>query len=341
MNKCIIVTGGSGFIGSAVIRLLLAETDFAVVNIDKLTYAVNPMALHSVQANNRYIFCQLDICQTDELHKIFAQYQPCFVINLAAESHVDRSISGAAPFIQTNIVGTFSLLQAGLQYWRALNLEEQSSFRFLHVSTDEVFGDIPSSAAAATELSRYEPSSPYSASKAASDHLVFAWWRTYKLPVLITHCTNNYGPYQHTEKFIPLIINRALNGLPIPIYGDGLQIRDWLYVDDHVRALIAVLQSGEIGQRYNISANNQLTNLQVVHTICSILNQTATKNVIAAFDYHTLIEFVEDRPGHDRRYALNAEKIQQLSWRAVTDFPKGIEKTIDFYLKQSCQNSSS
>ncbi|MDP5460124.1 dTDP-glucose 4,6-dehydratase [Alishewanella sp. SMS8] len=333
MNKCVFVTGGSGFIGSAVVRLLLATTDFTIVNIDKLSYAANPLALKTAEQHPRYVFKQLDIIDEAQLHLLFAEYQPQYVIHLAAESHVDRSINIAAPFIQSNIVGTFSLLEACRKYWAQLPVLQQQVFRLLHVSTDEVYGDIPLNAHAATEQSAYHPSSPYSASKAASDHLVQAWQRTYGLPVLISHCTNNYGPFQHQEKLIPLVINRALEGQPLPIYGDGQQIRDWLFVEDHAKALLTVLQKGTVGESYNISANNQLTNLEVVSIICHELDKLIPASKMGINHYNELITFVADRPGHDRRYALDATKItQQLGWQPSTNFAEGIVKTITAYL---------
>ncbi|WP_445427667.1 dTDP-glucose 4,6-dehydratase [Alishewanella sp. HL-SH05] len=333
MNKCVFVTGGSGFIGSTVVRLLLATTDFTIVNIDKLSYAANPLALKAVEGDCRYRFKQQDIVDELELHSLFTQYQPQYVMHLAAESHVDRSINSAAPFIQSNIVGTFSLLEACRKYWAQLSIQQQQMFRLLHVSTDEVYGDIPLAANAATEQTAYHPSSPYSASKAASDHLVQAWQRTYGLPVLITHCTNNYGPFQHQEKLIPLVINRALEGQPLPIYGDGQQIRDWLFVEDHAKALLTVLQKGTVGESYNISANNQLTNLEVVSIICHELDKLIPASKMGINHYNELITFVVDRPGHDRRYALDATKItQQLGWQPSTNFAEGIVKTISAYL---------
>jgi len=330
MNECVFVTGGSGFIGSAVIRHLLATTSLRIVNIDKLTYAVHSEALANVQAHPRYAFYQQDIADETALSVLFAQYQPRYVMHLAAESHVDRSIDSAQPFIYSNIVGTFSLLEATRKYWLSLHTPEQRLFRFLHVSTDEVFGDLAEGVPAADERNRYAPSSPYSASKAASDHLVMAWSRTYNLPVLMTHCTNNYGPYQHSEKLIPLVIERALHGQPIPIYGNGLQIRDWLFVEDHAKALVTVLFKGHIGENYNIGANNPLSNLAVVHHICDTLALLVPRNGEC---YKNLITFVTDRPGHDKRYALNCNKIQQcLSWQATTPFDKGMDITIRFYI---------
>jgi len=330
MNECVFVTGGSGFIGSAVIRHLLATTALRVINIDKLTYAVHSQALASVQGHPRYAFYQHDIADEAALSVLFAQYQPRYVLHLAAESHVDRSINSALPFIHSNIVGTFSLLEAIRKYWLSLASHEQGLFRFLHVSTDEVFGDLDEGVPAADEHHRYLPSSPYSASKAASDHLVMAWSRTYNLPALITHCTNNYGPYQHREKLIPLAIERALNGQPIPIYGNGLQIRDWLFVEDHAKALVTVLFKGQIGESYNIGANNPRSNLAVVHHICDTLTLLVpTKDT----PYKNLITFVTDRPGHDKRYALNSDKIQrQLNWHAATPFDEGMAITIRFYI---------
>ena len=333
MNKCVLVTGGSGFIGSALIRLLLQATDWLVVNVDKLTYAASPNALASAAGHPRYRFYQQDICDTAALSAIFALHQPHAVMHLAAESHVDNSIQSALPFMQSNIIGTFSLLEASRAYFAGLTAAQQQAFRFLHVSTDEVYGDLPVSAAPLTEEANYQPSSPYSASKAASDHLVFAWQRTYGLPVLMTHCTNNYGPFQHAEKLIPLMISRALQQQALPVYGDGQQIRDWLYVDDHAQALLKVLTSGSVGERYNVSGNNQLTNLTVVHTLCELLDELASAQRGNLTSYKQLIQFVTDRPGHDRRYALNSNKLQrELQWQAQTRFADGLRHTLLSYL---------
>ncbi|MCE9680073.1 dTDP-glucose 4,6-dehydratase [Shewanella sp. AS1] len=331
----ILVTGGAGFIGSAVIRYIIEHTQDSVVNLDKLTYAGNLAALAVIEHSPKYWFERVDICDRAELDRIFSQYQPDAVMHLAAESHVDRSISGPADFIQTNIVGTYQLLEAAREYWQALSEDAKSAFRFHHISTDEVFGDLPhpddglQALPQFTECSSYAPSSPYSASKASSDHLVRAWQRTYGLPVLVTNCSNNYGPYQFPEKLIPLVILNALAGKTLPVYGNGTQIRDWLYVDDHVRALYKVLTQGQVGETYNIGGHNEKRNLEVVQAICRILDELVPQDT----SYAELIEFVTDRQGHDRRYAIDASKIgRELGWQPLETFETGLRKTVEWYL---------
>ncbi|WP_027852948.1 dTDP-glucose 4,6-dehydratase [Marinobacterium litorale] len=327
----LLITGGSGFIGSALVRYLIDHTDHEVCNIDKLTYAGNPDSLRSVQDNNRYWFERMDICDTAALTALFGTYRPTAVIHLAAESHVDRSIEGPADFITTNLVGTCSLLEAARLYWSELPGQAQSRFRFHHVSTDEVYGDLDGTKALFTEESPYRPSSPYSASKAGSDHLVRAWYRTFGLPVLVTNCSNNYGPYQFPEKLIPHILLSAMAEKDLPVYGDGQQIRDWLYVDDHVRGLIKVLEEGKVGETYNIGGLNEKTNLEVVETLCELLD--ARQPLAGGRLYRDLITFVQDRPGHDRRYAVDAGKITgELGWQPQETFESGLAKTLDWYL---------
>lgn len=332
----ILVTGGAGFIGSAVIRHIMIDTQDSVVNLDKLTYAGNLESLSSVSENQRYAFEQVDICDADELERIFTEHQPDVVMHLAAESHVDRSIDGPAKFIQTNIIGTYTLLEAARTYWNGLDAERQQAFRFHHISTDEVYGDLPhpSEQEGANkylfiETTAYQPSSPYSASKASSDHLVRAWLRTYGFPTLITNCSNNYGPYHFPEKLIPLVILNALEGKPLPIYGKGDQIRDWLYVEDHALALYKVATEGRVGETYNIGGHNEKQNLEVVQTICKILDEI----VPTSSSYDSLITYVTDRPGHDRRYAIDASKIEkELGWSPKETFESGIRKTVQWYL---------
>jgi dTDP-glucose 4,6-dehydratase len=322
----IFVTGGAGFIGSTLIKYLINNTQYNIVNIDKLTYASNLDGLDSVADSNRYYFEQVDICDALALQKLFEKYQPDAVMNLAAESHVDRSIDGAAPFIKTNIVGTFTLLEAARAYW---NEGQKNDFKFHHISTDEVFGDLEKNDPAFTEKTSYAPSSPYSASKASSDHLVRAWGRTYGLPTLVTNCSNNYGPYHHPEKLIPHIILNAIHGKPLPIYGDGTNIRDWLYVEDHARALTAVIEQGAIDETYNIGGNTERKNIEVVHMICDLLNEMRP----IEGNYRDQIEFVKDRPGHDRRYAINASKIEkELGFTPTETFETGLRKTVQWYL---------
>lgn len=346
----ILVTGGAGFIGSAVVRHIIQNTQDSVLNADKLTYAGNLESLASVSNHGRYSFAQIDICDRTALDKIFAQYQPDAVMHLAAESHVDRSIDGPAEFIQTNIVGTYTLLEAARAYWSQLHADRKASFRFHHISTDEVYGDLPHpsdadmSAAHSvlplfTEKTAYAPSSPYSASKASSDHLVRAWHRTYGFPVIVTNCSNNYGPYHFPEKLIPLIILNALEGKTLPIYGTGDQIRDWLYVEDHARALYTVITVGKIGETYNIGGNNEKQNLEVVHTICEILDELRPLPTQAS--YKDQITHVPDRPGHDRRYAIDASKIErELGWTPQETFMTGMRKTVHWYLNNQdwCQH---
>lgn len=327
----ILVTGGAGFIGSAVIRHIINETQDNVINLDKLTYAGNLESLISVNDSQRYVFEQIDICNVDELNRVFAEHQPDAVMHLAAESHVDRSIDGPAEFITTNIVGTYTLLEAARQYWQSLGEAEKSQFKFHHISTDEVYGDLEGTTDLFTESTPYAPSSPYSASKASSDHLVRAWQRTYGLPTIITNCSNNYGPYHFPEKLIPLVILNALDGKPLPIYGKGDQIRDWLFVDDHARALYKVITEGKVGETYNIGGHNEKQNIEVVKTICQILDELQPKVDTQA--YESLITFVKDRPGHDLRYAIDASKIdKELNWTPDESFESGIRKTVEWYL---------
>ena len=329
----ILVTGGAGFIGSAVVRQLINTTTHSVVNLDKLTYAGNLDSLPGVIESGRYIHKGVDICDCEALTKIFEQYQPTCVMHLAAESHVDRSIDGPAEFIDTNITGTFNLLETARKYYSDLRIAEQRQFRFHHISTDEVFGDLEGTDDLFTEQTPYSPSSPYSASKAASDHLVRAWGRTYGLPVIITNCSNNYGPYHFPEKLIPHMILNAIRGKPLPIYGDGLQIRDWLYVEDHAKALIKVVTEGKIGDTYNIGGHNEKTNLEVVESICNLLEELAPDKPLGLHKYQDLITFVKDRPGHDARYAIDASKIErELGWVPEQTFDSGLRKTVKWYL---------
>jgi len=329
-GQTIFVTGGAGFIGSAVVRHLLDNSDAFVFNIDKLSYASNLSSIpQAANPNLRYGFARVDICEGPALRTLFEKYQPHAVINLAAESHVDRSIDGPAEFMQTNIIGTFTLLQEALRYWRRLEAGRRASFRFLHVSTDEVYGSLGEDGLF-TESSIYSPNSPYAASKASSDHLVRAWHRTYELPTIITNCSNNYGPYQFPEKLIPHVLIKGLAQSELPVYGDGLNIRDWLYVEDHAKALTTVVEHGRIGNTYNIGGRNERTNLQVVKTICDLLDEMQPS---PDGSYHKLISFVADRPGHDRRYAIDASKLErELGWRASEDFESGLKKTVKWYL---------
>jgi len=336
-----LITGGAGFIGSAVIRHLIQNLNQQVINVDKLTYAGNLESLETVSNSPLYTFEQVDVCDKEELQRVFNQYQPDKIMHLAAESHVDRSIDGPAEFIQTNIVGTYNLLDISKQYWNNLPEQRKSTFRFHHISTDEVYGDLHGTDELFTEETPYAPSSPYSASKASSDHLVRAWYRTYNFPIVITNCSNNYGPYQFPEKLIPLVILNAISGKPLPIYGKGDQIRDWLHVEDHAKALIKVIQEGEIGETYNIGGHNEKTNLQVVQTICDILEKIHPPTHITPNTYHDLITFVEDRPGHDVRYAIDASKIDnKLGWKPKETFETGIKKTVQWYLDNNkwCDN---
>ena len=332
----ILVTGGAGFIGSAVIRYLIHSTEHQVVNVDALTYAGNLGSLDSVADSPRYVFEHADICDTEAMARIFTEHQPDAVMHLAAESHVDRSIHGPAAFLQTNLMGTGVLLEAARAYRDTLPAERQTAFRFHHVSTDEVYGDLEGPEDLFTEETPYAPSSPYSASKAGSDHLVRAWHRTFGLPIVITNCSNNYGPYHFPEKLIPLIILNARAGKPLPIYGDGQQVRDWLYVDDHARALVTVLERGEVGETYNIGGHNEWTNLAVVEAICELLEELAPEKPAEVANYRDLIAFVKDRPGHDLRYAIDAGKIErELGWKPQETFESGLRKTVQWYLENS------
>lgn len=340
MSKTIFVTGGAGFIGSALVRFLINETEHTVVNFDKLTYAGNLESLRSVENSARYHFVQGDICDHDTVTAVFAQYQPDFIMHLAAESHVDRSIDGPGEFIQTNVVGTYELLEAARSYYAMLVDDKKTNFRFHHISTDEVYGDLGETGLF-TEETSYEPSSPYSASKAASDHLVRAWHRTYQLPVVLTNCSNNYGPYHFPEKLVPLIILNALEGKQLPVYGDGKQVRDWLFVEDHARALFKVVSEGKLGDTYNIGGFNEKQNIEVVTTICNHLNDLIKDKPANLTDFKELITFVSDRPGHDVRYAIDATKInKELGWHPEETFESGILKTIQWYLDNQvwCKN---
>lgn len=329
----ILITGGAGFIGSALIRHLITHTDHHVLNLDKLTYAGNLESLASIASNTRYEFVQADIVDQAAVSAVLARFQPQAIMHLAAESHVDRSIDGPAAFIQTNIVGTYSLLEATRAYWSALPADERAAFRFHHISTDEVYGDLHGADELFTETTPYAPSSPYSASKAASDHLVRAWQRTYGLPVLLTNCSNNYGPFHFPEKLIPLVILNALAGKPLPVYGNGLQVRDWLYVEDHARALLKVVSEGAVGETYNIGGHNEQTNLDVVRSICALLDELAPQHPAGVARYADLITFVQDRPGHDLRYAIDAGKIaRELGWTPAETFQTGLRKTVQWYL---------
>ena len=330
-NKNILVTGGAGFIGSAVIRYLINETNNNVLNIDKLTYAGNLESLDTISSNPRYQFLHADICDKVAMTKAFDDFEPDIVMHLAAESHVDRSIDGPMDFIQTNIIGTYNLLDVARNYWQNLTEDKKTSFRFHHISTDEVYGDLEGTDDLFTEATPYSPSSPYSASKASSDHLVRAWHRTYGLPVVVTNCSNNYGPYHFPEKLIPLVILNALDGKPLPVYGDGKQIRDWLYVEDHARALYLVATTAKVGETYNIGGHNEKQNIDVVKTICTILDNIKPRT--DGQSYAQQITFVKDRPGHDLRYAIDASKInKELGWQPQETFESGIQKTVEWYL---------
>ncbi|MBD1580962.1 dTDP-glucose 4,6-dehydratase [Pseudoalteromonas sp. S16_S37] len=329
----IMVTGGAGFIGSAVVRTIVNATEHEVINVDKLTYAGNLESLESVSASERYTFEQADICSLASMQRIFSEYQPDIVMHLAAESHVDRSIDGPSDFIQTNIIGTYTLLEAARMHFNQLSDEKKQAFRFHHISTDEVYGDLADSGELFTENTAYDPSSPYSASKASSDHLVRAWHRTYGLPTVITNCSNNYGPYHFPEKLIPLMILNALEGKPLPVYGDGQQIRDWLYVEDHAKALVLVATQGQLGETYNIGGLNEKTNLEVVTTICELLQELQPNLPKGIGHYKELITFVADRPGHDLRYAIDASKLErELGWKPEETFESGLKKTVEWFL---------
>jgi len=337
--KTILVTGGAGFIGSAVIRHIIDETEHKVVNVDKLTYAGNLESLKDISSDSRHQFEQVDICDSNEIKRVFEQYQPDIIMHLAAESHVDRSIDGPGDFIQTNIVGTYTLLEQARVYWSGLDFAKKEKFRFHHISTDEVYGDLPhpdgnnKDLPLFTETTAYEPSSPYSASKASSDHLVRSWQRTYGLPTVITNCSNNYGPYHFPEKLIPLIILNALEGKPLPVYGKGNQIRDWLYVEDHARALVLVATQGQIAETYNIGGHNEKQNIEVVNTICELLEELVPTKPAGIEKYKDLITYVQDRAGHDLRYAIDASKIHKaLGWKPQESFESGIRKTVQWYL---------
>lgn len=331
----ILITGGAGFIGSAVIRYIIENTQDSIVNVDKLTYAANLLSLQSLESNPRYCFEHVDICERKELARVFEQHQPNVVMHLAAESHVDRSIEGATAFIQTNIMGTYALLETARSYWDRLNGEKKAAFRFLHISTDEVYGDLENKEDLFTEKSPYKPSSPYSASKASSDHLVQAWHRTYDLPAIITHSSNNYGFFQYPEKLIPLMILNALKGKSLPVYGDGLQIRDWLFVEDHAKALYKVLKEGKVGETYNIGGNCEKANIEIVRTICTLLEELVPNKPAGIQKYEDLITYVKDRPGHDVRYAIDATKIQnELGWQPQENFESGLRKTVEWYVNR-------
>ena len=342
----ILVTGGAGFIGSEVVRYIIEETMGSVINVDKLTYAGNLNNLSGIHNSTRYSFEQVDICNFAELEDVFIRHKPDAIMHLAAESHVDRSIDGPGAFVKTNILGTYSLLEAARQYWLALDKQSKLNFRFHHISTDEVYGDLEGENDLFTEMTPYQPSSPYSASKASSDHLVRAWFRTYGFPVLITNCSNNYGPYQFPEKLIPLVILNALEGKTLPIFGKGDQVRDWLYVQDHAKALYKVISKGEVGETYNIGGHNEKRNIDVVKIICSILDElvpvsenqvlygSSGNQLNSTSSYSELITFVKDRPGHDARYAIDASKIEkELGWTPAETFESGLRKTVNWYLE--------
>ena len=330
-----IVTGGAGFIGSALVKKLIKSLKCEVMVIDSLTYASQMPSLQEVLENKLFSFSETDICDTKSLMEIYAIFQPDFVFNLAAETHVDRSIDSPELFLKTNVMGTYSLLDVSLKFWRDLDATSKRKFRFLHISTDEVFGDLKENEPPFKETNNYHPSSPYSASKASSDHLVRAWYKTYNLPVLLSNCSNNYGPFQFYEKLIPLMIIKALRGEKLPIYGTGMQVRDWLYVEDHADALIKIIQEGKVGESYNIGASCEKTNLQVVKEICRILDEIKPSKPGNITSYKELISFVDDRPGHDLRYAINSDKIKkELNWKASEDFESGLRKTVEWYLEK-------
>lgn len=336
----VLVTGGAGFIGSAVVRHLIKDKEYQVVNVDKLTYAGNLESLYEVDQSSLYSFEQVDICDQAQINRIFVEHRPDYVMHLAAESHVDRSIDVPGEFIQTNVVGTYVMLEAARKYWMSLEGEKKVGFRFHHISTDEVYGDLHGTEALFLETTPYSPSSPYSASKAGSDHLVRAWNRTFKLPVVLTNCSNNYGPYHFPEKLIPLIILNAISGKPLPVYGEGNQIRDWLYVEDHARALVRVLMDGTDGETYNIGGHNEKRNIEVVKSICTILEELRPEKPEGVTRYEDLITHVADRPGHDLRYAIDATKIKNtIGWVPDESFQTGIRKTVEWYLNNQdwCQ----
>ncbi|ENX16337.1 dTDP-glucose 4,6-dehydratase [Acinetobacter sp. CIP 64.2] len=329
----ILLTGGAGFIGSAVVRHIIKNTNDEILNVDKLTYAGNLESLKEIDQDPRYQFQQVDICDAEKLEHVFEQFQPDAIMHLAAESHVDRSIDGPSAFIQTNIIGTYTLLEVARKYWLALDEAQKKNFRFHHISTDEVYGDLEGTTDLFTETTPYAPSSPYSASKASSDHLVRAWQRTYGLPVVLTNCSNNYGPYHFPEKLIPLIILNALNGKALPVYGNGSQIRDWLFVEDHARALYKVVTEAAVGETYNIGGHNEQKNIDVVKAICTLLEELAPNKPSGVDQYEDLITYVTDRPGHDLRYAIDASKIQKdLGWVPQESFETGLRKTVEWYL---------
>ena len=332
----ILVTGGAGFIGSALIRHIINETKNHVVNLDALTYAGNLSSLDSVVSSERYKFEHVNICNRSELDRVFLEHKPDVVMHLAAESHVDRSINSSASFVDTNINGTYNLLEASRLYWGHLSLTQKGRFRFHHISTDEVFGDLNESNQFFTEGTPYAPSSPYSATKASADHLVRSWYRTYELPILITNCSNNYGPFHFPEKLIPLVIVNALKGKSLPVYGKGNQVRDWLYVEDHARALYTVVIHGEVGETYNIGGHNEKRNIEVVNAICSLLEEMHPEKPAGIKKYQDLITYVSDRPGHDNRYAIDTKKIEKaLGWKPEETFESGLRKTVDWYLSNS------
>ena len=341
MSDRFLVTGGAGFIGSAVIRHLISMTSAEVLNIDKLTYAGNLESILAVSDNPRYAFLEADICDAEAMKRAFSEFQPTHVMHLAAESHVDRSIDGPLEFVNTNVMGTTVLLEAARAYYASLSEDAQAVFRFHHISTDEVYGDLEGPEDLFTEATPYAPSSPYSASKAASDHMVRAWHRTFGLPVVITNCSNNYGPYHFPEKLIPLVILNALEGKPLPIYGKGDQVRDWLYVEDHARALVKVSTEGVLGETYNIGGHNEKQNIEVVKAICVLLDELVENKPSSIEKFEDLITFVTDRPGHDQRYAIDATKMStELNWRPQETFESGIRKTVEWYLANQgwCQN---
>jgi len=330
----ILVTGGAGFIGSAAVRALVSREDCQVLCIDKMTYAATLDSIESIMSNDLFELEICDITSEERISNIFNKFQPDKILHLAAETHVDRSIDSPEPFITSNIIGTYVLLSESLKYWQTMDKEKRELFRFHHVSTDEVFGDLELDDLSFSETSAYDPSSPYSASKASSDHLVRSWHRTYGLPVVLTNCSNNYGPYQFPEKLVPLAFSKALSGQKIPIYGEGDQIRDWLYVEDHVDALITVLLKGQIGESYNIGGSCEKTNIEVVSTICRVLDKIVDRHPSGIKQFEDLITFVEDRPGHDKRYSINADKIhKELGWKPKENLDSGLEKTLNWYFK--------